>query len=201
MYRVDVEAGGSVRPWRLAVLLVSMSVFASAAEIAGITLDERTRLGASELVLNGAGLRKKLFFKVYVAGLYLTEKRKSQTEVVALVGPKRASITLLRNVPAQELVDALVDGIRHNSSPDQQRALKDRVDQLAANLLSLRQGKKGDVITVDWLPDQGTVVTLNGEVKGKSIPGYDVYVALLRVWLGDHPASTGLKRALLGQKD
>ena len=201
MYRVSVEAGSSAQPWRFAVLLVSMSVFASAAEIAGITLHERTKLGASELVLNGAGLRKKLFFKVYVAGLYLTEKRKSQTEVVALVGPKRASITLLRNVPAKELVDALVDGIRHNSSPDQQRALKGRVDQLAANLLSLRQGKKGDVITVDWLPAQGTVVTLNGEVKGKSIPGYDVYVALLRVWLGDHPTSTGLKKALLGQKD
>jgi hypothetical protein len=45
----------------------------------------------------------------------------------------------------------------------------------------------------------GTVVTLNGEVKGKSIPGYDVYLALLRVWLGDYPTSAGLKKALLGQ--
>ena len=44
-------------------------------------------------------------------------------------------------------------------------------------------------------------MTLNGEVKGQSIPGYDVYRALLRVWLGDHPASTGLKKALLGQVD
>jgi hypothetical protein len=188
-----------VRQWLLAGLLVSMSVIADAAEIAGIKLDERTKLGASELVLNGAGLRKRFFFKVYVAGLYLTEKRNSPMGVFALAGPKRASITLLRDLPAQELADALTTGIRANSSPEEQQTLKGRVDELAANLLLLQWGRKGDVITVDWLPDVGTVVTLNGDVKGKSIPGYDVYCALLRVWLGDHPTSAGLKKALLGQ--
>ena len=185
----------------MAVLLVSLSALAGAAEIAGITLGDRMRVGAAELVLNGAGLRKRLFFKVYVAGLYLTQRKRSPLEVFALAGPKRASITFLRDLPAQELVLALTDGIRDNCSPDQRQALKGRVDALAANLLSLRQGKKGDVITVDWLPDQGTVVTLNGEVKGEPIPGYDLYLALLRVWLGEHPTSVGLKRALLGQRD
>jgi hypothetical protein len=190
-----------MRLGRFAVLLVSMSVVASAKEVAGIKLDERTNLGTSELVLNGAGLRKKVFFKVYVAGLYLTEKRKSPAEVFALPGPKRASITLLRTLPAQELVAALKNGILDNSSPEEQQVLKDRVDGLAANLLSIQQGKKGDVITVDWLPDVGTVVTLNGEVRGQSIAGYDLYRALLRVWLGERPTSAGLKKALLGQAE
>jgi hypothetical protein len=203
MYRLGVERLGreGVRPLRFAALLVSVSLAASAAEVAGIKLGDRAKLGAAELVLNGAGLRKKLFFKAYVAGLYLTEKRKSPTEVFALIGPKRASITLLRDLPAQDLVDALTEGIRDNSSPGQQQALKGRVDKLAANLLSLRQVKRGDVITVDWLPATGSVVTLNGEVKGEPVPGYDLYLALLRVWLGDHPTSAGLKKALLGQKD
>jgi hypothetical protein len=191
----------SVRRSILAGLLVSLSVVASAAEIAGVKLDERTKLGTSELVLNGAGLRKRFFFKVYVAGLYLPEKRNSPVGVFALAGPKRASITLLRDVPAQELVDTLTSGIRDNSSREEQQTLKARVDELAANLLSIRWGRKGDVITVDWLPDVGTVATLNGEVKGKAIPGYDVYRALLRVWLGDHPTSAGLKKALLGRMD
>jgi chalcone isomerase-like protein len=190
-----------VRQWVLAGLLVSTSVVAGAAEIAGVKLDERTKLGTSELVLNGAGLRRRLIFKVYVAGLYLPEKRNSPMGVFALAGPKRASITLLRDVPAQELVDTLTRGIRDNSSLQEQPILKARVDQLAANLLSIRWGRKGDVITVDWLPDVGTVATLNGEVRGNSIPGYDLYRALLRVWLGDHPTSAGLKKALLGQTD
>ena len=189
-----------MRQWVLAGFLVSMSVVGGAAEIAGIKLDDRAKLGTSELVLNGAGLRKRFFLKVYVAGLYLTEKRKSPIGVFALAGPKRASITLLRDLPAQDLVDALTNGIRANSSLEEQQT-QGRVDGLAASLLSIRWGRKGDVITVDWLPDVGTVVTLNGEVKGNSIPGYDVYRALLRVWLGDHPTSAGLKEALLGQMD
>ena len=41
---------------------------------------------------------------------------------------------------------------------------------------------------------------LNGDVKGAAIPGKDLYRALLRVWLGEHPTSAALKRALLGQE-
>ena len=190
-----------MRLWRFAVLLVSMSVVASAKEIAGIKLDERTNLGTSELVLNGAGLRKKVFVKVYVAGLYLTEKRKSPADVIALAGPKRVSITLMRNLSARKLVDGLTEGIRDNSSPEEQQALNGRVEELAANLLALHQGKEGDVITFDWLTDAGTLVALNGEVKGNAIPGDDVYRALLKVWLGDRPTSASLKKALLGQTE
>jgi hypothetical protein len=182
-------------------MFASMSVVANAAEVAGIKLDERTKLGTSELVLNGAGLRKKAFFKIYVVGLYLTEKRKSAADVFALAGPKRASITLMRNLPARELADALKDGIRVNNSPEEQQALKGRVEELVANLLALRPGNKGDVITIDWLPDVGTLVVLNGAVKGNPIPGYDLYGAFLRVWLGERPTSAGLKKALLGQTD
>lgn len=179
--------------------LVCLAAVASAAEVGGIKLDERTSLGASDLVLNGAGLRKRAFFKVYVAGLYLTEKRTSPQDVLALGGPKRVSITLLRNLSARELADALRDGIRENSSPEEQQAVKGRIDGLVADLLAVRQGRKGDVLTVDWLPDAGTLVALNGDVKGHAIPGDDVYQALLKVWLGDHPTSAGRKKALLGQ--
>jgi Chalcone isomerase-like len=193
------HADHGVATWA-AVLLVSTSVAANAADVAGIRLDERTKVGASELVLNGAGLRRWLFFKVYVAGLYLTERRDLPAAVFAIEGPKRASITLMRSLPASDLVDALNDGILDNSSPAEQQLLKGRVDALSANLLALRQGNKGDVITVDWLPDRGTVVILNGVVQGSPIPGYDLYRALLKVWLGERPTNAGLKKALLGQK-
>ena len=188
-----------MRLWWFAALLTSVSLAASGAEVAGIQLSERTQLGTSELVLNGAGLRKRVFFKVYVASLYLTEKRSASAEVFALDGPKRVSITLMRSLRAQDLVDALNLGIRENSSPEEQQALKGRVEELTAMMLALRQGKKGDVITVDWLPGEGTLVLVNGEPQGKPIPGGDVYRALLRVWLGERPTSAGLKRALLGK--
>jgi hypothetical protein len=190
-----------VRLWPLTLWLILASVSANAAEVAGVALSERTTLGTRELVLNGAGLRKRLFFKVYVASLYLSERRTSPAAVLALDGPKRVSITLMRSVPAQDLVDALNNGIRENSSPDEQQALNGRIGELTATMLALRQGRKGDVITVDWLPNAGTLVLVNGVRQGKPIPGGDVYCALLKVWLGDRPASAGLKRALLGQPE
>jgi hypothetical protein len=48
--------------------LVLFAVQARAVEVAGVKVDERIKLGAGELVLNGAGLRTRAFFKVYVAG-------------------------------------------------------------------------------------------------------------------------------------
>src|SRR5512143_2367174 len=129
--------------------IVGLAAVASATEVGGIRVDDRTSLGASELVLNGAGLRKRAFFKVYVAGLYLTEKKTSPQDVLALGGPKRLSITLLRNLSTRELVDGLRDGIRRNSSPEEQQAVKGRIDGLMADLLAVPQGTKGDVLTVD----------------------------------------------------
>ena len=191
--------GGVGRAWRLALTLFGLATAANAAEVGGIRLDERTSVGTSQLVLNGAGLRKRAFFRVYVAGLYLSEKKASSQEVLALGGAKRVSITLMRDLTARELVDALEDGIRDNSSPGERLAVNGRVEQLAANMLAVRQGRRGDVLTVDWRPGIGTLVFLNGDVKGTAIPGEDLYQALLRVWLGEHPPSAALKKALLGQ--
>jgi len=104
-----------------------------------------------------------------------------------------------RSLPARELVDALTDGIRANSPPEERQALKDRLEELRATLLAIRKGEEGDVITFDWRPELGTLVSVNGEAKGEAIPGDDVYRALLKVWLGDRPVSAGLKKALLGE--
>jgi hypothetical protein len=190
-----------VRAWLLGLMFFCLAPVTHAAEVGGVKLDERTSVGASELVLNGAGLRKRAFFRVYVAGLYLTERRASPQEILALRGPKRVSITLMRDLTARELVDALKDGIRRNSTSGEQQAVNGRIDELVANLLAVPQGRKGDVLTVDWHPGAGTQVVLNGDVKSAAIPGEDLYHALLKVWLGEHPTSEALKKALLGEAE
>jgi len=184
------------------ILLSALALFAVqtlAAEVAGVKVDERIRLGSSELVLNGAGLRSKAFFKVYVAGLYLAEKRTSTADVLALPGAKRISMRLVRDLSARQLADALDEGIRDNTPAAEQEALKGRLAELIAVMNALESAKEGDLITLDWLPESGTRVVLNGEAKGKAIVGEDFYRALLRIWLGDSPVSGSLKKALLGQ--
>ncbi|HKW38546.1 MAG TPA: chalcone isomerase family protein [Burkholderiales bacterium] len=180
------------------LLLAFLSLPALAAEVAGVKVDDRIRLEASDLVLNGAGLRTKAFFKVYVAGLYLVEKKTSSEEVLALPGAKRVSMRLMRDLSARQLIDALDEGIRDNTPVAERESLKERVGELAAIMNGLQSAREGDVIALDWLPGAGTRVVLNGEPRGKIIAGEDFYRALLRIWLGDDPVSRDLKRALLG---
>jgi long-chain acyl-CoA synthetase len=172
---------------------------ALSAEVAGVKVDDRIKLESGELVLNGAGLRTKAFFKVYVAGLYLAEKKTSTDEVLSLPGTKRVAMRLMRDLSAKQLTDALDEGIRDNTSTAELESLKTRLAELTATMRALQSAKEGDVIALDWVPGSGTRVVLNGEPRGKAIAGEDFYRALLRIWLGDNPVSSSLKRALLGQ--
>jgi hypothetical protein len=180
------------------LLLAFLAAPALAAEVAGVKVDERIKLESGELVLNGAGLRTKAFFKVYVAGLYLAEKKTSAGEVLALPGAKRVSMRLMRELSAKQLTDALDEGIRDNTPAAEQESLKGRIGELIAIMSALGSAKEGDVIALDWLPGSGTRVVLNGEPRGAAIEGEDFYRALLRIWLGDNPVSGSLKKSLLG---
>ena len=185
---------------RVGVLMFSIAIAAAnAAEIAGVKLEDKIRVGSQELVLNGAGVRTRVFFKVYVGGLYLAEKKSTPAEVLAQQGAKRVSMTLLRELSAEQLTEALADGISNNHTAAEMNALKPRVDELLAVMKSIGSARTGDRITLDFLPDSGTRITLNNDARGSAIAGEDFYRALLRIWLGDKPADADLKSAMLGQ--
>ena len=170
---------------------------ANAAEVAGVRLDDKTQLESRELVLNGAGLRKRVIFNVYVIGLYLPEKKSDPAAVLALAGPKRAAIHMLRDVGAERFIEALVDGMRENTSEAEYKALEPRVKELAATMAQIGEAKKGMNIALDWT-GAATQLVVNGKPAGKPIAGEDFYRALLRIWLGDKPVQDDLKKSLLG---
>ena len=163
-------------------------------------LEDRIAPGASgqELLLNGAGLRTRFFFDVYVAGLYLAQKQTAAAEAIALPGAKRVALRLLRNVSAKTLLDALNEGMQANNSAAELEALKTQLGELAALMNAIGEAKKGDSVALDFDPQSGTRVSLNGKELGKPIAGAEFYRALLRVWLGDKPVQDSLKRGLLG---
>jgi len=170
------------------------------AEVAGVKLEEMEKLATAELVLNGAGLRKRAFFQVYAIGLYLPAKKTVDSEVIAATGPKRVAIHMLRDVDADQFAGALSDGIKDNHPEAEAKKLEPRVKQLAAIMLDMKEAKTGMRITLDWLPASGTQVTVQGKPMGAPIPGEDFYNALLRIWLGEKPVQLDLKKALLGEK-
>jgi hypothetical protein len=168
-----------------------------AAEVSGVRVEDKTQVESRELVLNGAGLRKRLFFNVYVIGLYLAEKQKDPRAVLSAAGPKRASIHMLRDVGASEFTDALVDGLRANTPEAEMKAHEPRIKQLSGTMAALNEAKKGMRIDLDWT-GAATQLVVNGKPAGKPIGGEDFYRALLRIWIGERPVQDDLKKALLG---
>src|SRR3954470_412938 len=113
-------------------LFLGFVAHAAGAEVAGVKIDDKTNVGNAELVLNGAGLRKRVFFQVYAIGLYLPKVTTNGIEVINSPGPKRVAIHMLRDVDADQFTGALADGIRANHSEAEAKALEPRVQQLAA---------------------------------------------------------------------
>lgn len=182
-----------------AAIALCLAGSARAVEVAGAKLDETARVGNQDLKLNGAGIRYKMIFKVYVAGLYLTEKKGAVGEVLATPGAKRVTIVMLRDVGSEELGRGFMSGITQNTDKTEMGKFVTQLQKFGEIFASIPELKKGDVLTTDWLPDAGTVVHVNGRKVSDILPDPGFYHALLRIWLGDKPVDSGLKAAMLGE--
>ena len=183
------------RGWLVALSLVFLAMPAFALDVGGVKLDDKVMVGGQELVLNGAGIRTRVVFKVYVASLYLPAKASDPTAVLAKA-PRRIQMNLLRTLAPDQLVDALNEGLKENNSDAELAAVKAQTDQLMTIMRSFGEAKEGNVVTLDFI-DGATVVGFNGTPRG-TISGDAFNKALTKVWLGEKPVQADLKKALLG---
>lgn len=176
-------------------LLAWLAAPAWAAEVGGVKLQDKLTVDGKELVLNGAGIRTRLMFKVYVASLYLPAKASNLAGVMA-AEPRRVQLNLLRDLSADDLANALADGIRDTSTPEQSAAVKAQVDQLLTIMKSIGQAKTGDIVTIDYSGGK-TRIGFAGQIKG-TLEGEAINAALMRIWLADKPVQPDLRKAMLG---
>lgn len=173
---------------------------AHAIDVGGVALPDSVKVGATDLRLNGAGVRTFIIVKVYVGALYLPEKTGSAAAVLEGKGAKRISMHLLRDLSAERLGKALDEGLEKNLTAAEHEKMAPQIEALHAAMNAVGDAKEKSVVTLDYLPESdSTRVTLNGAPVGKPIAGADFYRALLKVWIGDHPAQSDLKAAMLGQ--
>ena len=177
------------------VLLLCLPLAVAAREVGGIDVAEEITLAATPLTLNGAGIRDKFFFDIYVGALYLPQKTRDAAQAIAMPGPKRVLMHFLYNkVDREKLVDGWIEGFENNLTAQESRAVAERLAAFNKLFVTVT---RGDRIDLDYLPGSGTRVSLNGEARGV-IPGDDFFAALLKVWLGRKPADDDLKAAMLG---
>ena len=162
-------------------------------EVAGVTLPDTVSVEGKSLKLNGAGLRTKMVFKVYVAGLYLETLSKDGAAVVSSDQVRRMHLSILRSLDRSKITEAITEGFEKNSKA-QLATLKARLDRLNAMIPDV---EKGDQIVLTYVPGKGTVVSAKNVEKGV-IEGKDFADALFAVWLGANPVQADLKKSLLG---
>jgi hypothetical protein len=190
---------------RLAALALAAATAlpAHAVRYEGQDFADSLQLGGSTLVLNGTGKRQVAIYPLYLAALYLPHKASSPDAIYAQTGPKRLEmrivIPLVKDVSTQEFVKAISKGVNRNSTEAERAALAERVKQFNTAIAEVGRVKKGDLLVIDYLPTQGTVLAVNGKVWGKPIEGQDFYTAFLKVFLGDNNSDAHLRAGLLGQ--
>lgn len=181
----------------LPILLIA-ALPAAARTLEGVNLPE-TLIAAGEkqpLVLNGAGLRTKYLFKIYVGALYTAQATTQAGQILDANTPRVMRMQFLRALRADQMATGWKEGFAANQSAAAMQALGARLAQFSQ---MMRDVKVNDVLQINLRPNGDTQVLFNDQ-PGGSVPGADFQRALLAVWLGQSPADKDLKAALLAGK-
>lgn len=185
----------------LLALALATAIPAQAVDVAGVNYPPQATVAGKPLVLNGAGIRYRFVVKVYTAGLYLPSKAETPEQILAMPGPKRMHIQMLREIDSNTLGKLFTRGMEDNSS----RAEFGRAIPGTLKLSELFAAKKkltaGENFSVEYVPGQGTMILVNGQ-PGLSdwIKEPEFFTSLLKIWLGPKPADELLKSALMGKE-
>ena len=190
-----------LKRWALGVcaFILAGSAWSQAVTVADVKYEPTQTLGDSTVQLNGAGVRYKAVFKVYTAGLYLEKKASTPQEVASQRGPKRLSITMLREIDSTELGKLFSRGMEDNMDRAAFSRIVPGVLRMSQIFSDHKKLQAGDQFMIDWIPGTGTVITVKGKVQGEPFKEPEFFNALLGIWLGNLPADFKLKDALLGE--
>ncbi len=181
---------------RTATLLLASALSgpAHAREVAGAQLPETMSLGGQQLVLNGAGVRRKYGFAIYAGGLYLPQPCADSAAIIAADQPMAVRMHIVYDrLTSQQMIDAILAGFHKATAGD----TAPFADELGLLTSSLERVAGGDVADIAYVPGEGVGVVLNGQNKGM-IENFAFKKAVYAIWLGPDPVQEGLKRGLLG---
>ena len=162
----------------------------------GVTLPAKVNKDNTELILNGGGIRKKAFFKLYTAGLYVQAKTKTAADIINADKPEVMRLTITSSViNSNNMSEAIDDGFK-KSTKENTAPLRAKIDQFIGTFKK-EAIKEGDVFEIWYIPGQG-VKSYKNEKLQSTIPGLDFKKALFGIWFSDNPVDEDLKKGLLG---
>ncbi len=176
------------------LLALLLALPAGAGTLAGVNMPDKIDVKGQALVLNGMGLRSKLFIKVYVGGLYLAQKEKAPAKILGTDGPRRMVMHFLYSVDKEKMCEAWSEGLEQNT-PKAAADVKKNFTTLCSWMEAIPKGNK---IVLTYVPGEGTHVEVNGKEKG-TLEGKATADAIVNTWIGPDPApGDDFKKAVLG---
>lgn len=178
----------------VSAVFLAVSSTAWAKDIGGVSLPDALTAGKNQLILNGAGLRKKLIIKVYAGGLYLMQKSSDARKIISADEAMAIRMHFIYDgVSSDKLTAAWNEGFANTGKID---SIKNEIQ--AFNSFFSEEAKKGDIYDIVYVPEQGLSVYVKGKLKG-TIKGLEFKKAVFGIWLGDKPADKSLKEGMLGE--
>lgn len=163
-----------------------------AVKIYDIDLPETATISDQTLQLNGYGLRKKFFFKIYLGSLYTGQKATSTEQVLKQPGAKLIRMDFIyHKVEREKIVEAFAEGFEKNSP---ELAGQPSTKQFLA--LFDADFKAGDRVDLEITAD-GVSASHNGRDLG-SVQSADLGRGVLLIYLGKKPADDDMKQGMLG---
>lgn len=180
----------------IALLCLIVNFIANAQkEIGGITLPTNLKFKETNLVLNGAGIRKKYWMDMYVGGLYLEKKSNDANSVIEDDKNMAIRIHIVSSlITTKKMMDAVDEGLK-KSTNGKQSEFKEEIDKFKA--VFQPEIKEGDIYDIVYIPSVGTVILKNSKLS-VTIKGIKFKKALFGIWFCSDPADEDLKKAMLG---
>ena len=176
----------------LSFLLLSSQAFAL--DIAGVNVAPTVSVHRKTLPLNGAGIRKKLFIKVYVGSLYTERKVATPAQLLADPGEKLVRMNFVHSkVEKEKIIEAFAEGLSNNS-PGVARSAEAKafLSWFTADFVA------GDTVDISLSPDGTVAASHNGKALG-TVRSPALVQGVLLIWFGEKPADGGLKKGMLGE--
>lgn len=181
----------------LSVIILSINFSLAQKKVGGITMPEKIVLKENTLLLNGAGVREKMWIDLYACGLYIKNKTTDAESIInskELSGIKIHIVSSL--ITSEKMNNAVEDGFKKAAGENMDKLRKD-VDTFKS-IFAKEDIKKGDIYDIMYIPNKGVVVFKNGKIF-PAIDNFEFKKALFAIWLGDDPADDDLKDELLGK--
>jgi len=182
-----------------AIILSFVITLSSQAQVTinDVTLAATIKAGDTSIALNGGGIRKKLWFKLYVGGLYLTTKTSDASKIINADEAMGIKLQITSGIISSDNMSEAINEGFEKSAGSTLASLKSKIEKFVGTF-SKSEIVEGNVFDIIYLPRTGVQTSKNGKLIS-TIDGLDFKKALFGIWLCDEPADDDLKEAMLGK--